>query len=250
MLIYTFTNIHRLRNIRHAVLTRKGGVSCRPFDSLNFSTEVGDSLTNVSANFDYLKNYSGTPYIIGLKQQHGDEVVVINAANREALNQTAPETEGDALITDLPGTILMVKVADCQPVLLADPVRRVVAAVHSGWCGSVFNIIGKTIQTMETQFGCQPTNIQAGIGPSLGPCCAEFVNYREELPPTFWPYKSGNDHFNFWRISAMQMKNAGIPESNIEISGLCTACNPDLFFSYRRDKCTGRFGACIKILES
>lgn len=250
MLTYTFTNIHRLRNIRHAILTRKGGASYRPFDSLNFSTVAGDSLANVSANFERLKTYSGAPYVVSVKQQHGDEVVIVDEHNLDALNVPEPETEGDALITSMPNVILMIKVADCQPVLLVDPTQKVVAAVHSGWRGSVLNIIGKTVQTMHDKFGCDPANIQAGIGPSLGPCCAEFVNYREELPPTFWPYKSGNDHFNFWRISAMQMKNAGIPEANIEISNICTVCNPDLFFSYRRDKRTGRFGACIEILES
>ena len=249
MLIYTFANINKFKNIRHAVFTRRGGVSSRPFDSLNFSTTTGDSLTNVSANFDKLRTYWDTPYIISLKQTHSNIVTVVDETNRDLLNLPEPTLVGDALVTALPNTVLMVKVADCQPVFLADPVKKVVAAIHSGWRGSVQNIIGKTIATMQNKFDSDPADIQAGIGPSLGPCCAEFVNYREELPPTFWPYKSGNDHFNFWRISAMQMKDAGVPEGNITISGLCTVCNPDLFYSYRRDKRTGRFGAAIMLMD-
>lgn len=249
MLIYAFANINKFKNIRHAVLTRRGGVSNGSFHSLNFSTATGDSFANVNANFNKLRADFNTSYIISLKQTHSDLIIVVDETNRDLLNKQEPTVEGDALITALPNTLLMVKAADCQPVFLADPVKNVVAAVHSGWRGSVHNIIGKTIMAMQDKFGSVPEDIQAGIGPSLGPCCAEFVNYREELPPTFWPYKTGNDHFNFWRISAMQMKEAGVPESNIVISGLCTVCNPDLFYSYRRDKRTGRFGAAIMLMD-
>lgn len=249
MLQYTFVNINKLKGIRHAVFTRRGGVSSEPFDSLNLSTASGDSLTNVSANLDKLRAYWDTPYIINLKQTHSDLITVVDENNRDLLNMPEPTEEGDALITALPETVLMVKVADCQPVLLADPVKKVVAAVHAGWRGSVQDIIGKTIGVMQTKFGSKPTDIQAAIGPSLGPCCAEFVNYREELPASFWPHKSGDKHFNFWHISAMQMQAAGIPETNIVISGLCTVCNPDLFYSYRRDKLTGRFGAAITLMD-
>lgn len=249
MLQYTFININKLKGIRHAVFTRRGGVSKLPFDSLNFATSSGDSLTNVSANFDKLRAYWDIPYIISLKQTHSDLIIVVDENNRDLLNRPEPTVEGDALITALPKTVLMIKVADCQPVLLADPVKKVIAAVHAGWRGSVQDIIGKTIGVMQAKFGSKPTNIQGGIGPSLGPCCGEFVNYREELPSTFWPYKSANNHFDFWRISVMQMKAAGIPESNIAISGFCTVCNPDLFYSYRRDKLTGRFGAAITLMD-
>lgn len=249
MLQYSFVNINKLRNIRHAVFTRRGGVSGRPFDSLNFSTAAGDSLANVSANFDILRAYWDTPYIVSLKQTHSDLITVVDKDNHDLLNTPEPTVEGDALITALPETVLMIKVADCQPVLLGDPVRKVVAAVHAGWRGSVQNIIGKTIGVMQAKFGSKSADIQAGIGPSLGPCCAEFVNYREELPAVFWPHKSGDKHFNFWQISVMQMKAAGIPESNIAISGFCTVCNPDLFYSYRRDKLTGRFAAAISLTD-
>lgn len=250
MLTATFSNLHRLVNIRHTIFTRSGGVSNPPFDNLNFSTAAGDSLANVSANYAKLRDYFGTPYIVSLKQTHSANVVIVDNSNRELLKHPEPSLEGDALITALPDTVLLVKVADCQPLLLADPVQKVIAAVHSGWRGSVQNIIGKTIAVMQEKMSCDPANIVAGIGPSLGPCCAEFVNYKDELPPTFWPYKLGENHFNFWRISAMQMKEAGVPEDNIEISGFCTVCNPNLFFSYRRDKITGRFGAAIMLTES
>lgn len=250
MLINSFANLNHVNNLRHAVFTRMEGVSEPPFNSLNLSVASGDNAANVNTNLNAVRAYFHTPHIANIKQIHSDIVVTINAGNRESLNTPAPVLEGDALVTALTNTVLLVKVADCQPVLLADPVKKIIAAAHSGWRGSVQNIIGKTVLVMQTKFGCNPADIIAAIGPSLGPCCAEFTNYKTELPPSFWPFKLNACHFNFWRISAMQMKAAGILEKNIEISGLCTVCNTDLFYSYRRDKITGRFGAAIMLTES
>lgn len=250
MLTNTFANLNQMQNLRHAVFTRSGGVSGAPFNSLNLAVSTGDSAVNVSANLNKLRDFMGAYRLVSLKQCHSDRIVKVDAFNCEALSVTEPKLEADALVTNLVNIALLVKVADCQPVLLADPVQNVIAAVHSGWRGSVQNIIGKTVNFMAVEFGCNPANILAAVGPSLGPCCAEFVNYQQELPPAFWPYQVSENHFNFWRISAMQLKEAGVAENNIEISGLCTVCNANLFFSYRRAKRTGRFGAAIMLLES
>lgn len=250
MLIASFANLNGFSNLRHAVFTRRGGVSAKPFDSLNLSSATGDDPADVAANIDILRHYLRTPFVAELKQCHSAKIVMVDKANRHLLNAPHAAQEGDALVTVLPNTALLVKVADCQPVLLADPVKGVVAAVHSGWRGSVQNITGKTVTFMQTQFGCNPQNIMGGIGPSLGPCCAEFINYETELPPEFWPFKTQGSRFDFWRISALQMQQAGIPAANIEVSGLCTVCNPNLFFSYRRQQRTGRFGAAIMLTES
>jgi hypothetical protein len=151
-----------------------------------------------------------------------------------------------ALITQRPDILLIIKTADCQPVLVADPENDRVAAIHSGWRGSVQNIIGKTIAKM-VDLGTKPQNIIAGIGPSLGPCCAEFIHYQQELPRYMWSYEARPNHFNFWEISKTQLQNAGVQEKNIEISEICTKCSPDLFYSYRRKKVSGRFGSVIGI---
>jgi len=154
---------------------------------------------------------------------------------------------GDAVVTDVSGTHLVIQVADCQSVMLYDPSRRVVANVHSGWRGSIKNIIGRTVKVMESVFNCHATNMFAGIGPSLGPCCAEFINYKDEIPAAFWNYKDHSHHFDFWRISRDQLATAGIPAEQICSSDLCTKCNTNTFFSYRGEGVTGRFAAVIGI---
>jgi YfiH family protein len=129
--------------------------------------------------------------------------------------------------------------------MVYDPVRRVVANIHSGWRGSIGNIIGRTLQEMTAAFGTAAGDVVAGIGPSLGPCCAEFVHYRKEIPRSFWPYKNADHHFNFWAISHDQLCEAGVPTEHIFASQLCTRCHTDRFFSYRGEGTTGRFAAVI-----
>jgi polyphenol oxidase len=168
----------------------------------------------------------------------------------ELQQQTFEIGSGDAIITDIPGKILMIQTADCQPILLFDPNQKVVAAVHSGWRGSLQNIIGKTIMSMVQHFHCNPEEIIAGIGPSLGPCCCEFIHYKEEIPRSFWKYQKNEYHFDFWELSQDQLRETGVRTGNVHISGLCTKCRNDLFFSYRRQKITGRFAGVIGLNRS
>jgi len=138
----------------------------------------------------------------------------------------------------------MVQQADCQAVMLFDPVRKVVANAHSGWRGSVANIIAKTIDLMKRDFNTLPADLYAVISPSLGPCCAEFINYRRELPGHFHAYQVRPNYFDFWAISTDQLKESGVPAENIANSRICTVCD-DRFFSYRRNRMTGRFASVI-----
>jgi hypothetical protein len=121
----------------------------------------------------------------------------------------------------------------------------VVANIHSGWRGSIGNIIGCTLQKMTAAFGTSAGDLVAGIGPSLGPCCAEFVHYRKEIPRSLWSYKNTDHHFNFWAISHDQLCEAGVSTEHIFASKLCTRCHTDRFFSYRGEGTTGRFAAVI-----
>ena len=154
------------------------------------------------------------------------------------------ELTGDALITDIREKGIVIQTADCQPVLIFDPVRKVVANVHSGWRGSIKNIIGLTLEEMKINFGCNAGNMTAGVGPSLGPCCCEFVNYRREFPEALWRYREGN-HFDLWELSRDQLLNGGVTREKIFLSKICTKCSTDLFFSYRAEKTTGRFASFI-----
>lgn len=100
---------------------------------------------------------------------------------------------------------------------------------------------------MKSRYGCRAADVHAGIGPSLGPCCAEFKNYRSEIPRHLWDYRGPDDHFDFWAMSRDQLRQAGVPAGNIVSSRLCTRCRTDLFFSYRGEKVTGRFAALIGV---
>lgn len=229
----------------YSFFSRSGGYGKAPYDSLNVGFHVGDDPETVRRNRATIKGKIGASHLLSALQVHGDSIYTRTAPMEEDL-----EVEGyDALITNVAGVALMVQHADCQPVLLYDPVVGAIAAIHSGWRGSAQNIIGRVVQCMQKKFATDPASLQAVIGPSLGPCCAEFVNYKKELPESFWSYKDSKNHFDFWQISAMQLKAAGVMVNNITLPGACTACS-DSYFSYRKavrenGGITGRNGSVI-----
>ncbi len=218
--------------LRHAFSLRHGGVSEPPFASLNLGGS-GDLPERIAENRNRFSLAVVAPEAARLRQVGGRNVVVLSSADE-------PVQEGDALITNRPGVALFLLAADCQPTILYDPTKRVVAAVHSGWKGSVLNIYKATIDRMKHQFGCRPEDLFVGIGPSLGPKMAEFVNFRTELPPPFWAYQVRENHFDFWAISEMQLTAAGIPKAQIEMARICTRSHPEAYFSARRERVTGR----------
>jgi YfiH family protein len=228
----------------HGIFRRYGGESKPPFDSLNVSFGVGDDPERVRRNRRRIKMALNLPYLVSSRQVHQDRVLVVDRAPESDF-----EADGfDALITDQRGIGLMIQQADCQAVLLADPALKAIGICHVGWRGSVANIIGKTVTLLEQQFGVNPANLLAAVSPSLGPCCAEFVNYRQELPEVFWTFQTTANHFDFWSISGMQLQDAGVLPENISISGICPVCDP-AFFSYRREKKTGRFASVLGITD-
>jgi polyphenol oxidase len=238
--IVPFTFPHFAGGTFHAVLTRHGGVSSGPWASLNVGFGSGDREENVRENRRRLKQALGLATLVSCRQVHGRAVRVV-----EQLPAGDLEVDGfDALVTDIPGIALMIQQADCQAVLLHDPIRRAVGIAHSGWRGSAVNIIGAVIETMITAYGTSPRELSAAISPSLGPCCAEFVNYRQELPLPFHGYQVRPRFFDFWAISRDQLQAAGVRPDRIETAGLCTVCCRD-FFSYRRERVTGRFASVI-----
>ena len=245
---YRFESLAAFSEIDHAIFTRRYGFSPQPFDSLNVSLGIGDAKTNVARNRGLVHRSMAGSGFVYIHQVHGDKVAVLKGDGAMPGGTTdAAAIKADALVTDLLGKYLVIQVADCQAVLLYDPVRRVVANVHCGWRGSLLNIIGRTLIEMSLEFDCRPERIRAGIGPSLGPCCAEFVNYQAEIPADLWGYKDARDHFDFWAISRDQLIRAGVAAENIEISRICTRCRTDEFYSYRAEKTTGRFAAVIGI---
>ncbi|QTA91516.1 peptidoglycan editing factor PgeF [Desulfonema magnum] len=238
---FQFPNLAKYVDIRHGVFTRNGGCSKIPYHHLNISPGVGDEESCVKHNRRLISQCMEEKELVFANQVHGTEILIFSKDDPAG----PPVLTGDAMVTDIPGRMLVIQVADCQAVLLYDPVQQVVANIHSGWRGSIKNITARTINVMEKRFGCEPRHIIGGIGPSLGPCCAEFVNYRKEIPEEFWKYKDKSDCFDFWAATRDQLCEAGVSDENIYSGGLCTRCNTNLFFSYRGERVTGRFGALI-----
>ncbi len=231
----------------HIFFNRHGGASSGCFDSLNAARSVGDSPDHVRENLRIIKELSGVKELITARQIHGDRIEVIESD----VNSDKCVDSVDALITNRQDIGLAVKLADCQGVLLHDPVHSVVAAIHCGWRGSVIGIIDKTVKKMQAVFGSDPTNLHAVVSPSLGPCCAEFIHYKKELPGEFHSFQVTPNYFDFWEISRYQLAGAGLAGENIEIAGICTSCSND-YFSYRRacrdgDGKTGRHCAVISL---
>jgi len=245
----TFGNLSAVPGLLHGVFTRRGGVSQPPYDSLNASWSNGDSPQAVQENLARIKKAVGLERLVSSRQFHGDSVHFICEESIRDLRELPPlliASAADALATNLPHLGLVIKIADCQSIMLADPESRVVANIHSGWRGSVQNIAGKTIKRLQERFGLNPARTLAAVSPSLGPCCAEFVNYRGEIPEEFWRFQVRPEYFDFWAITREQLVSAGICDSNIEFAAKCTVCEKAEFFSYRGARGpTGRMAAII-----
>lgn len=254
--LYKFENLCRFQELQHFVTTRAGGISEHPFQYLNLGLHTADNPEHVHANRSILAAKTGiaADKFLYASQVHSGDVKIIDSASvADGILTKTPQT--DATITDIPGICLMVMVADCVPVLLFDPVKKVIAVIHAGWRGTVQHITSNTVSAMHSYFGCLPQNILAGIGPSIGPCCYEVgPEVREVVKKSFgtdMEYLKANPdsekpYFDLWFANRKQLTDGGVRNENIEISEICTKCHSDIFFSSRADKgITGRFAAGI-----
>ena len=237
----------------HGCFTRLGGVSRPPWQSLNTGHGVGDDPDHVRENHVRICRALGIRRadLVSPHQVHSAVVRVVDGRDRGRVCE-----QTDALVTDTPGVYLMLRFADCVPVLFHDPVRRVVGLAHAGWRGTVACIARATVGWMVEAFGCRPADIRAGIGPSIGPCCYEVGDEvvgaaREAFPDA--PYllerqANGRWHFDLWAANRYQLATEGVKE--MQVSGLCTSCRTDEWFSHRAEQGrTGRLGAVIGLRE-
>lgn len=208
---------------------RHGGVSNGVFASLNVGTRLGDQEEAVLENRVRVKKSLAASHILSARQVHGTGIYCLS----RPLTEDLEVEEYDALVTDQKGVGLMIQQADCQAVLLFDQAKGVIAAVHCGWRGSVQRILQQVVSVMVENYGTSPPDLQAVISPSLGPCCAEFIHHREELPTEFQRFMVRENYFDFWQISSYQLTEAGISAANIKAAKICTCCSDD-YFSYRR----------------
>ncbi len=226
-------------HVIHGVFLRRGGVSDPPFDSLNLGNTTGDEQTKVAYNRQRILGVLSLEKLIFASQIHGNEIIEVPSEDLTVRRSC------DGLITRLPNIGLAIQHADCQAAIFYDPIQKIIANVHCGWRGSIQNIYAKTIMQLRSQ----PENLLVCISPSLGPTAAEFIHYQTELPTSFFPFQVNLAHFDFWAISRMQLQQAGILPHHIEIASLCTVSNPRDFFSYRREKKTGRNATVVGLRE-
>ncbi len=238
--------------LTHAIFTRRGGVSPAPWASLNLGGTVGDDPARVRQNrLRALLTLGLEPAsVYDVWQVHGVEVAIAEAPRPPDV----PHLQADVLLTDKPGVTLMMRFADCVPILLYDPVHRAAGMAHAGWLGTVSGTVRAAVQAMQQRYGSQPADLRAAIGPSIGPdhyeigpdVIARVRSAFGEAASDLLAARDGRVYFDLWSANRKHLEAAGVTE--IETAGLCTACHTDDWFSHRAEKGrTGRFGAVVTI---
>ena len=225
----------------HGFTTRFGGVSRGYLSSLNLGIHRGDSPENVWKNYEIVGNALGfaPEDVVMTHQTHTDAVRRVGRENRgEGLLRPVPG-DFDGLVTDEPGVVLAVFSADCTPILLFDPVRRAVGAVHAGWRGTAAGIVRNAVERMAREFGSAPENICAAIGPCIGPCCFEtgpevreamFAAHGSAAEACCRP--AGEKYYvNLKELNRLWLTRCGV--TKIDVSPDCTHCQPERFWSHR-----------------
>ena len=239
-------------SICHAFFTRKGGCSPEPWASLNMGGTVGDDKDRVRENRARgLASQDRDPAsVYDVWQVHGVDVII---AESPRLPET-PFLQADVILTNKPGITLMMRFADCVPIMLHDPIHNVVGIAHAGWLGTVFGTVKYAINAMQSKFGSKPIDIKAAIGPSIGPDHYEVGPDVVSRVNQSFGDKAGrlirkkNDQtfFDLWAANRELLEESGVRQ--IEVAGLCTACHNDDWYSHRAEKGrTGRFGAIIAL---
>ncbi|MCJ7782356.1 MAG: peptidoglycan editing factor PgeF [Desulfobacterales bacterium] len=230
----------KIRWVRHAFLTRQGGVSLSPYDSLNLSDKNGDQEESVSKNKKIIAETSGfdPSRLVLLDQMHQDQILLL----KKPITPLPSPLEFDALITNSPNIFLGILTADCLPIFVVDQEKKVIAAIHAGRQGTALGITAKALKKMEEEFGCLSKDLFIAIGPSIGPFCYEIDEkvFQQEWKPFSASGGAGKWMVDLARINIGQMKREGIEEEQICCINLCTHCHGDLFFSYRKEGRTGR----------
>jgi YfiH family protein len=225
----------------HAFTTRRGGLGAR-----NNGIKNPDDWEAVASAFGLCIDR-----VVTADQVHGENIVRVDDLNF----RDVPTMHADALITDVPGIAVGVETADCVPVLLFDPVKPAVAAVHAGWKSTVKKIVQKAVHRMHEEFGSEPARMIAAIGPAIGPECYEVderVMERVRESFSFWREVStprGTDHWSLDLVKAnkLELLQIGLAEQHVHTLGLCTSCRRDLFYSFRAEGKTGRMLSVIMI---
>jgi YfiH family protein len=237
---------------RHAIFTRHGGLSPEPWSSLNVGGTVGDDLTRARANRNLsLQALGCSPEsVFDVWQVHGADVVCATAPRPDGESMR----QADIILTDNPELTLYMRFADCVPILFHDPRKGVVGVAHAGWMGTLRGVATAAVDMMKKQYGSNPADIVAGIGPSIGPdhyevgsdVILQVMQRFGDESELFLKSHHGQIHFDLWKTNQTLLEREGV--GNIEVAKICTACNTADWFSHRAEKGrTGRFGALITL---
>ena len=240
--VVQFPIFEAFSELRCGYSTRRGGVSEGIFHSMNLGFGRGDASENVRENFRRIFEALGIPEgaEVFTKQTHTVNVRVATAEDRGiGLHRAVPYDDVDGLVTDVPGLALTVFTSDCVPVFLYDPKRKAIGVCHAGWRGTVGGIAEKTVLLMQETYGCNPEDILTAIGPSIGPECFEVGSeVADEFRIAFgesviYSHGGSKPHVDLWQANGISLTRAGLVPEHIAVSGLCTMCHQDLFFSHR-----------------
>ena len=231
--------------ITHCFTSRPGGVSAGYFSRLNLGRSRNDDPLCVRENYRRVSEALSLPleHLALCQQIHSDRVVTVQEEDTLADLYSPTPFEADALITNRPGITLAVFYADCIPVLLYDPIKQVIAAIHSGWRGTALNIAGKALQQMQREFGCDPATVLAAIGPGICPTCFEThtdvpqameAEMGSQVLPFVKPLPDGKFQVDLKGTIGHTLIQGGILPQHLSTLSLCTGCHPELFWSHRK----------------
>lgn len=256
LIYYTFDS---LQPLNHGVFTRAGGISPAPWQGLNVGGTVGDAVANVHHNHRLMYD------ALGLSGERACTVWQVHGADTVIVDGPVPNRRwialADGMVTDRPGTPLVMRYADCTPILFYDPVNQVIGLAHAGWRGTVQGAGVSTLRAMQRAFGTDPAVVRVGIGPSIGPdryqvgeevvdaVQQHFGTLNGDMPDGPLVKRDpldGTAYLNLWAANRLDLMRAGV--AHIEVAGICTATRTDLFFSHRAERGqAGRFGVVMAL---
>jgi hypothetical protein len=259
---FVFQNLEQTGLVRHGFSTRMGGVSTGYLGTMNLSFTRGDEPENVRENFRRIAKAIGfePESLVLTDQTHTTNVRRVTEADRgKGYSIPRDYQDIDGLITNVPGLVLATFYADCVPLYFVDPVHAAIGLSHSGWKGTVKRMGQVTLKRMAEEFGTDPADVQAAVGPSICQDCYEVsedvaMEFQQEFENSadeqlLYRKENGKYQLNLWKANELVLLEAGIRPEHLAITNVCTCCNPELLFSHRASQGKrGNLGAFLELL--
>lgn len=250
-------------NVLHCITLRHGGVSTNEHSSLNFRNKGTDKVENVKENLRRIREELNFSNVYKANQDHTDTVIHINSENKEKYLAYEGNTDekADGYIVSEKNIATLITTADCNPIIIYDPVKNVIANVHAGWKGVINRVYINAISKMEKEFGSKVEDLLVCIGPSIRKCCfsSEEESFKEKFTSVFnyeekyleYEDKSNRFHIDLIEILKTEFRKIGVEDKQIHVANICTRCNTKDFFSYREcvQKGMKDYGTMATIVE-